>query len=180
MLDNVVTVNNLRGLARTKGRDYVTKTVHPSRVEENIAAGWIVDKRNSKSVRLRRAKERDEILQDRIWSLLYRMEFTHLSDERGSVLKMDSTKLDDSMKTFSVFGIDTEIAVAIDCKSSDNFAKRIQIQGDIDELRLLREKISNSVNNQYSTSFKRQIAIAILCQILLYQTRIVQKQDSLI
>jgi hypothetical protein len=52
MLDNVVTVENLRGLARAKAQEYETKTVHPSHAEEALADGWSIDKKNAKSVRL--------------------------------------------------------------------------------------------------------------------------------
>jgi hypothetical protein len=45
MLNNIEPVEMLRGLARARGRDYETKTVHPLLLEEAIAEGWSIDKK---------------------------------------------------------------------------------------------------------------------------------------
>src|ERR1700722_3255120 len=86
MLNNVVPIEGLGSLARTKARDYETRTVNAALVPELTAEGWIVDKRNKKSVRLRKPKALGKYLEDRVWDLFYRMRFPLLSDRGGAEL----------------------------------------------------------------------------------------------
>ena len=48
MLSNVLPIDELGSLARANARDYDTKTVAPSALDEHIAAGWEVAKKNNK------------------------------------------------------------------------------------------------------------------------------------
>src|SRR5579883_2716851 len=89
MLGNIVALEELSGLARARARDYETKTVNPALVEQLTSDGWSVDKRNKKSVRLRRPKTRGAYLEDRIWSLFYRMRFPLLSGKGGAELVLE-------------------------------------------------------------------------------------------
>ena len=161
MLDNVDIIDNLRGLARTKGRDYETKSVHPSCVEELLPEGWRVERKNSKSVRLRRDKSPSDLLKDRIWILLYRMGFSHLSRDSGVSILVNSKQPEGVEKTIDVLGIDNEIAVAVECRFAEKYTKWPQIQEELNSLALLRERIINSINAQFSSPFKRQLAVAM-------------------
>src|SRR6266571_8264486 len=89
MLSNIESVADLRGLARSKSRDYVTKTVNLSFLDEALAQGWSLLRKNEKTVRLKKKKACDVDLVDRVWSLLYRMEFTFLNDEGAALLTAD-------------------------------------------------------------------------------------------
>ena len=87
MLNNVLPIEEVGGLARTNARDYETRTVNPALVEQLTTDGWSVDRRNKKSVRLRRIPSSDgKHLEDRVWSLFYRMQFPLLSGEGGAEL----------------------------------------------------------------------------------------------
>ena len=65
MLNNVFPREELSGLARARARDYETKTVNPALSEQLVAEGWVVDRKNTKSVRLRRPKSHGTHLEDR-------------------------------------------------------------------------------------------------------------------
>src|SRR3972149_1919887 len=161
MLDNIDIVDNLRGLARAKGRDYETKTVHPAIVEELLSKGWSEDKKNKRSVRLIRKKSHNAHLEDRVWSLLYRMGFGHLSGEGGATLLVNPKEADSPKTQIDVVGIDDEIAVAIECKSTEKPSRRPQFQEELGKHTLIRERFSNSVNKQYAAPFKRQVVLAM-------------------
>ena len=75
MITNVCPVADLRSLARAKAREYETKTVHPLLVDEALSQGWMVDRKNKRSVRLRRPKSHGLLLEDRVWTLLYKTGF---------------------------------------------------------------------------------------------------------
>ena len=160
MLNNIDTIENLRGLARAKGRDYETKTVHHLLEEEALSKGWEIDKKNKKSVRLKRKKSHNVLLEDRVWSLLYRMAFTHLSKEGGGILLVNKDV--DSPKTqIDVVGIDDEIALAIECKSAETYRKRPQFQDELGKHSLIRDRFANTIGTQFPSKFKRQVVIVM-------------------
>lgn len=161
MMNNIEPVENRRGLARAKGRDYETKTVHPLLVEEAISEGWSVDKKSAKSVRLKRKKSHGKHLEDRVWSLLYRMGFSHLSGNGGCSLVVNPKDPDSPKTQIDVVGIDAEIAVAIECKSAEKQSRRPQFQEELGKHALIRERFANSINTQYPEAYKRQVVLAM-------------------
>src|ERR1700730_16187543 len=82
-------IEELRGIARSKFRNYSTKTIRLSMVDDALHEGWEVLQKNERTVRLKREKAHDVDFVDRIWSLLYRMKFLHLNNEEIAVLEVD-------------------------------------------------------------------------------------------
>ncbi len=161
MLQNVESRENLRGLYRAKKRTYETKTVHPKLVDDAVAEGWAIDKKNKASVRLRREKSHDVLLEDRVWSLLYRMELACLSKEKGASLVINHKDPDSPETQIDVVGIDNEVALAIECKSSEKLAKRPKFQEELAKHTLVRERFAHAVNTQYPADFKRKPVLAM-------------------
>lgn len=161
MLNNIEPIENLRGLARGKRRDYETKTVQPSLVDEALPKGWEIYRKNKNSTRLRRKKPHDVLLEDRVWSLLYQMRFTHLSGAGGGSLVINPKDEKSPVTQIDVIGIDDEIALAIECKSAETFSKRPQFVQELGKHTLIRERFANSLNAQYPASFKRKTVLAM-------------------
>jgi DGQHR domain-containing protein len=161
MLANLSSIENLSGLARARARDYVTKTVNPALVGKLVADGWTVDKSNKKSVRLRRIKPHGVLLEDRVWTLFHRMQFPILSMEGGAQLVLDPKDPESPKSQIDVLGIDDEVAVAIECKSAENHARRPQFQHELGKHALIRERFAASVRSEYETPHKRQTVLAM-------------------
>jgi DNA sulfur modification protein DndB len=161
MLGNVKPIESLSGLARARARDYETRTVNPVLVEKLVAEGWAVDKSNKKSVRLRRAKPHGALLEDRVWTLLHRMQVPILSAEGGAQLVLDPKDPQSPSSQIDVVGIDNEVAVAIECKSAENHARRPQFQHELGKHALIRERFAASVRSEYETPQKRQTVLAM-------------------
>lgn len=161
MLSNVDLASNLRAVARAKARDFETRTVHPRLADEMMAQGWTLDKKNKASVRLRRGKQPGTLLEDRVWSLLYRMGFPTLSGEGGGTISI-STKEEERPRTqIDVVGIDDEVALAIECKSAQRSGRRPQFQEELGKHSLVRDPFSRSVASQFEAAFKRQVILAM-------------------
>lgn len=160
MLQNVSASEQLRGLSRAMARDYETRTIHPDDVEGALSDGWMVQKQNKRSVRLRRQKEPQQLLAHRVWSLLYRMGMSHLSGESGGQLTVHA-KQGLTQHTYSVFGLDDEVALGIDCLASGVWGRRSQLIQEIEELSQTRAALSKSLNLQYEREPRRQIVLAI-------------------
>src|ERR1700674_5444229 len=161
MLANLGSIENLSGPARARARDYVTKTVNPALVEKLVAEGWTVDKSNKKSIRLRRVKPHGVLLEDRVWTLFHRMQFPILSMEGGAQLVLDPKDSESPKSQIDVVGVDDEVAVAIECKSSESHARRPQFQHELGKHALIRDRFAASVRAEYETPHKRQIVLAM-------------------
>jgi DNA sulfur modification protein DndB len=160
MLTNIEHVSNLRGLARAKARLYETKTVHSQALEAALEEGWSVDKRNRKSVRLKREKDSSVWFLDRVWSILFKMEFSHLSLEGGALLE----NRQGGAELIDIACVGEEVAVGILCRTSRTYSRLPTLRADLSLLDNAREKFARSVNSQFDPTEKRQVALVILTQ----------------
>jgi DNA sulfur modification protein DndB len=156
MLNNVMLTADLTSLARHKFKPNESKTVKSVLADDCVAEGWTVVKKRDKTVTLSRNKPHNISLEDRAWSLLNRMGFTYLSGEGGAILEVDTLT-----NQLDVVGIDNEIAVAIECKSSEVVSKRSKFQEELSKLDGSREEFTKSIRTQFPTDYKRQIVLAM-------------------
>lgn len=179
MLENIESRENVRSLARQKARDYNTKTVHPKLVDETLAQGWTIDRRNKQSVRLRKEKPHGTLLEDRVWSLLYRMTFAHLSGNGGATLSLNPKEEDTPKTQIDVVGIDDEVAVAIECKSAEKLSKRAQFQEELAKHSVLRDRLSQALRTQFPIASKRQLVLAMfLSNVSLSDNDVARAKDA--
>lgn len=159
MLKNVVSIEELGSLARATARDYETKTANLGLVEQLIVDGWSVDKRNKKSVRLQKLKSHGHQLEDRVWTLFYRMQFPLLSGKGGAELLLEPKNPETPTTQIDVVALDNEIAIASECKSSEKPAKRAQFQNELAKHGLIRERFTQCSRAQFPTAHKRQVVL---------------------
>src|SRR5712692_9614397 len=105
MIANVFRTEELKSLSRRKNRDREFRTVRNPEPSEHLADGWEVQRQNKTTTRLSRPKGREILLEDRVWSLLYGMGFTHLSGEGGASLDLDPARDDGPKKQIDVVGL---------------------------------------------------------------------------
>jgi DNA sulfur modification protein DndB len=160
MLTNVQPIELLGSLARANARDYETKTVHPGVVEEHEALGWSISKKNSKSVRLVRKKTHGIHLEDRVWSLLYLMKFRYLSGVRGAQLKVNAS-LEGPQSQIDVVAIDDEVAIAVECKSSEQICRRPQFQQELGKHALIRDRFTSVARKDIDPAAKRLVVLVM-------------------
>lgn len=168
MLNNVAPIEELSGLARARARDYETKTVNPALSDQFVAEGWAIDQRNTKSIRLRKPKVHGTLLEDRVRTLFYRMQFPFLSGKGGAQLVLEPKNPESPTTQIDAVAIDDEIAIATECKSSEQPTKRPQFQHDLAKHGLIRERFTACARSQFAAAHKRQVVLAMfLANILL-------------
>lgn len=168
MLYNVESRDSLRGLARLRARKHETMTVPSALAEEHVARRWTIDQTNRGSVRLRRDKALNVLLEDTVWSLLFQMGFNHLSGKGGATLLLNPKEPDGAKSQVDVVGIEDDVAVAIECKSAENYGRRAQFQEELGKHALIRRAFSSAVNAQWGTGHKRTAVLAMfLSNVLL-------------
>ena len=84
MLSNIFQRDELRGLANRRAKAEEFKTIRQPLVEEELVKGWIVAQVNASTSRLSKPKSHDKSLEDRVWTLMYRMGFNDLSGAGGA------------------------------------------------------------------------------------------------
>lgn len=160
-LTGVESIQELRGLARARSRDYVTKTIAPPLLEQTLSEGWQILQKNRRSIRVSMTKRHGDYFEDRVWMLLYRMGFLYLSGVGGASLKIDPKDPDSPKTQIDVVGIDEEVSIAIECKSSESYSRRPQFSEELGKLALIRARFATSVNQQFPEPVKRQSALAM-------------------
>jgi DNA sulfur modification protein DndB len=155
VLDNVMPADELRGLASRRAKEDDYKSVRHPLVEEEIANGWAVHRKNKASTRLRRPKSHDRRFEDRVWTLLYRMGFKFLSGQGGAFLLMNPNEPKGPDNQIDVVAIDNEAAFAIECKSSTSRRKFSDFSGDLAKHVALRDRFTRAVRDQFPATNKR-------------------------
>jgi DNA sulfur modification protein DndB len=155
VLDNVIAADQLRGLASRKAKADEFKSVRHPLVDEEVANGWILHKRNKTTTRLRKSKTHDRRFEDRVWTLMYRMGFALLSGKGGAFLLVNPDDPKGPDNQIDVVAIDDEVAFAIECKSSEKPRKFSDFSKDLAKHVALRERFTKAVREQFSSPNKR-------------------------
>ena len=147
MLENVFDREELVGHARARARVVHTKSVNNKLVDEEISKGWTVKRKGKTVSSLSKLKSRPSLLEDRVWTLLYRMGMQYLSGEGGAKLALEPYADKRVLNQLDVVGIDSEVAIAIECKSAERYGKRSQFQEELAKLAQFRERFIRAVNS---------------------------------
>lgn len=155
MLDNIFSIDDLRTLARSRSKSVQTKSVHPKLVDEALASGWAVASKGKSSTRLQRQKPLSTHFEDRVWTMLFRMQFDHLSGAGGGKLALDLKNPEGAKNQLDAVAIDSELILGIECKTSEKYSKRPQFQDELAKLGGYRERLGKTVSSQWPSANKR-------------------------
>lgn len=160
MLENIHTHKDLIGLARRKLQKDIKKAIHKADLEKFSSEGWSLTKNLKSSIQVKKQKPHGTLLEDRVWSLFYKMDFSFLSGEGGAKLILNSEGASNLKSQIDVVGIDNEIAIAVECKSSSDFKRRPQFQEELGKFVQLRDLFTKTVRSDYSSNgLKKQIVL---------------------
>jgi len=150
MLKNIFPVDDLRSLARRRMNPLEFKSV-PASTSCQLPSeeGWQVHRQGKTAARLSRPKAKSVFLEDRVWCLLYKLGFTHLSGDGGAQLELDERSGSGTYNQIDVVGLDPEVAVAIECKSADSPRRYAEFQKDLAKHALSRERFIRTVAHQF-------------------------------
>jgi DGQHR domain-containing protein len=137
---------------RLRRSPYVSQTVKPKLVEDEVADGWEVVRTNKSSVRLRRLKPPEDALEDEAWALLARLGFSEMSDGRRFTIPV-AIKGHRASKQIDVLAADDETALVVECKSSATPARRSMAQ-PLGETHGLKGAVTAALRQQYGMKKK--------------------------
>jgi DNA sulfur modification protein DndB len=128
MLKNIHDHVELASLARRKVKKDIRKGIHKADLESYINDGWAFYRNLKNNIQVKKEKLHSTLLEDKVWSLFYRMKFSKLSAEGGAKLILNTKEPDDIGSQIDIVAIDEEIALAVKCKSSLQYKRRPQFQ----------------------------------------------------
>jgi len=180
MLDNIYPVEELRSVFWCKKNPNVYQTVKMADVDAMQEKGWTIQRYNSKSARLYKPKTRDVLLEDRVWSLLYRMGFTHMSGKGGAFLMTDTSKSEVIPKDqIDVVAIDEEVAIAVECKTATSPRKPSNFQKDLAKHAGMRAAFRRDADKAFPLDHKRApVLIMFTWNLILSETDVARAADK--
>lgn len=126
---------------------FETKSIHNADEKEFLQDGWEIQKRYKKKTRIKRPKKISALLEDRIWSLFYKMGYTILSEQR---IKITYTRKDGSKgyKFLDVLASDDETTIICECKTRKTWGSR-PLQLYLHETLFLKEYFHKANQKQF-------------------------------
>ena len=147
---NLYPRDDLGSFSRRQGSDHVYQTVKINEVENLEQKGWEIQRLNKASARMFRKKAKSELLKSRVWRVMFKMEFTHLSGERGANVLLNGSDPESPTNQIDVVAIDDEVAIAVDCKSYQSVGKDLGFAEKLAKHARMRKPFANAVHFEYS------------------------------
>lgn len=138
-----------------RNRIYDEETFEKPLREAREADGWVVQRENKTSFRMRRQKAFDEILENRFWGILYRFGYSELNLGRNFKIVVGKGS-GATEKQIDVFAKDEETVIVAECKACEVPTKRSLLK-DLNEFNGLKKGISDSIRSYYGNDFKPKI-----------------------
>ncbi|SFU83451.1 DGQHR domain-containing protein [Pseudomonas sp. OV546] len=163
MIDNIVAVDELRTIARARGRGFSQKSIPLKEIGTAIEEGWLIQKKGKASVQLRKEKDHDELFHDRVWTLLYKMDMKYMS----GLEQLEAGGLDEDDTPGAIFAIDQEISVCLNVLSSKEYVAKTELQVLIQALMLNRERFIKTISKRWPVEQKRNTVLVLFTNNIL-------------
>lgn len=149
-LQNIFQSTELRGIARLLSRPYHQESILNGLVKEREAAGWTVVRGGKRKTRITKPKELKDAFPDRVWTVLYRMGFTHMSGQGGAKLLCRSQS-GETKNQIDVVAIDDDVAMYIECRTAHAPRKVPRFAEDAAHLDGLRNCFQRAVKAKFKS-----------------------------
>lgn len=177
MIENLFARTELKSFARQQALGELRKSVRTKDVDEAVAEGWEVLRKNARTVSMRRLKKRSALLESRVWTLLYRMGFTNMSGKGGAFVRIANDE-GAPKSQLDVVAIDSEVALCVECKSFEGPKKEPKIQEKLGRLESLRRPFGTAIG-KIPPEGKRHIgSVMFTWDVILSETDIARAEEA--
>ena len=119
--------------------------------------GWTITKKNKTTAKMQKPKPSAEKLEDEVWSLVARMGFKELSQDRSFTIHVGDSL---NPRQIDVFAKDDETALLIECTGCEHPTKK-GMSNLIEKISSIKPQIQNSINKHYGKNKKLKVRWAI-------------------
>jgi DNA sulfur modification protein DndB len=133
-------------LIRAKGGVYDFKSVPHPMIPTMQEKGWEVQKMNKNTTRMKREKRPGKALENRLWTLLAKMDFDWISEPDNFRLQITKNKKT-TPKQIDAFAIDEGAVMIFECKSSAKPTKK-SMRDTLQTIVGMRDFVQKNLNNK--------------------------------
>jgi DNA sulfur modification protein DndB len=144
--DAFLAAKSLPAETRRRLSPYAFETVTTKLVEDYEEDGWVLDRRNKVSVRMRKPKPHDRAFEDRVWATFAKLHFTSMNRDRH--FKIQYGKQPNENKQIDVFAADEEVVLVVECKSSVSLRAH-QFKDEVEAIRGTRPGIIKATRKEF-------------------------------
>ncbi len=150
------TERDLRREYRRRNSIWELKSVSHADEEAQVQLGWSIHRRLKTTVKLQKERPLDERLENKWWTLLYKMGYQEMNAGRQFRILMKRRNQVEGKKQIDVFARDDETVIIAECKSCERLRSR-SLQKDIEEFGALKGDLSGAIKKFYGADFKPKI-----------------------
>lgn len=150
------TERDLRREYRRRNSIWDLKSVAPSEEDAHVQQGWTVHRKLKTTVKLQKERPLDERLENKWWTLLYKMGYQEMNAGRQFRILMKRRNKVEGKKQIDVFARDDETVIVAECKACEKLRTR-SLQKDIEEFGALKGDLSSAIKKFYGANFKPKI-----------------------
>jgi DNA sulfur modification protein DndB len=162
---NLIHDKEIKRILRIKNRSYDQLTIRKPLFEEYKNEGWSLNKENRETVIIRKQKSHDKEFEDRVWSMLARMDFDYLNGDTPLRLIYSHEKNIPGRK-LDVFASDKETALIIECKSAKELRRR-DLQTVINDLVTVKRGSNPFIQKLYQNEKRKVKYLLVTNNIIL-------------
>lgn len=130
------------------------RRVAVDQLEAAVADGWAERRKlTSGKIVVEKEKLHDEVLENRLWCILYHLGATDLNEGRRFQIAVAGESV---RKQVDVYGCIDDVVIVAECKSSQKKSKR-SLQKDVGEFASLQKGIANAIRRHYGANRKLKI-----------------------
>lgn len=160
-ISNLLDRSDLLSIVRQKAKPDEQITVHRADADEYTSKGWRVARTGVRSVFLTKNKSHDVRLEDRVWTLLWNMEFAALSGPGGALVTVNPGSDEKVTSQVDVMATDEDLCLAIECKSAMVRGRRTSFQEDLAKHAAVRASLGRAINPGGSGKVKRAVVLVL-------------------
>ena len=154
---------DLRAIYTQKSKTYDERTVSANspalalKVAGEEADGWVVLRRNRRSVRMKKEKPSDRQLEDDVWCVLYDLGFKALNEDRNFTIRLsDNTP----PRQLDVVATDDQTVFIVECTQSRESGLR-SVKTLIEKIGAIRADIVTAIHRHYGRNPPHKVKFAI-------------------
>lgn len=149
-VDNLITGEALQKALKVRDKSYFEATVSKKKLPSHEEDGWYAAKSNKSTVRIRKDKVAYELLEDEVWSLLAKLGFKEMNQEREfKVLCSNGGK-----RKVDIFAKDEDCALTIECTCADVPGTKKNMLSLVDKLKSYRQDVIDAAANHFGRNAK--------------------------
>ncbi len=136
-----------RSMAGRRRSRFEFKSVHHADVEKEESEGWVIQRVNKTSTRMKRPKPHGRHLEDRTWCLFYSMGYQVLNGDNFNI-NFEREDGSGGRKQIDIYAEDNETAIVVECKSRETRGRR-SLQKDLHETSALQDSFRKSIFTRF-------------------------------